>query len=162
MDRDLESIQEARRLVEKAADAQRALAGYGQAEIDAVVGACAEAARLQAESLARLAVEETTYGKVADKTQKNLFSARDVYNAIRGMKTVGVIREDADRATVEMAVPAGVVAAIIPVTNPTSTAIFKALIALKGGNTIVMSPHPSAVRCINETARVMAEAARKA
>jgi len=161
MDRDLESIQEARRLVAKAADAQRVLAGYSQAQIDALVGACAEAARAQAEPLARLAVEETTYGKVADKTQKNLFSARDVYNAIRDMKTVGVIREDADRATVEMAVPAGVVAAIIPVTNPTSTAIFKALIALKGGNTIVMSPHPSAVRCINETARVMAEAAQK-
>jgi acetaldehyde dehydrogenase (acetylating) len=161
VDPDLESIQEARRLVAKAAGAQRVLAGYSQAQIDAVVGACAEAARAQAEPLARLAVEETTYGKVADKTQKNLFSARDVYNAIRDMKTVGVIREDADHATVEMAVPAGVVAAIIPVTNPTSTAIFKALIALKGRNTIVMSPHPSAVRCINETARVMAEAAQK-
>jgi acetaldehyde dehydrogenase (acetylating) len=162
MDRDLESIQEARRLVEKAAEAQRVLAGFGQAEIDAVVGACAEAARAQAEPLARLAVEETTYGKVADKTQKNLFSARDVYDAIRNMKTVGVIREDAERGIVEMAVPAGVVAAIIPVTNPTSTAIFKALIALKGRNTIVISPHPNAVRCINETARVMAEAAQKA
>jgi acetaldehyde dehydrogenase (acetylating) len=162
MDRDLESIQEARRLVEKAAEAQRVLAGFGQAEIDAVVGACAEAARIEAESLARLAVEETTYGKVADKTQKNLFSARDVYSAIRDMKTVGVIREDRGRGIVEMAVPAGVVAAIIPVTNPTSTAIFKALIALKGGNAIVMSPHPNAVRCIHETARVMAEAAQKA
>ena len=162
MDRDLESIQEARRLVEKAAEAQRVLAGFGQAEIDAVVGACAEAAQAQAESLARLAVEETTYGKVADKTQKNLFSARDVYSAIRDMKTVGVIREDRERGIVEMAVPAGVVAAIIPVTNPTSTAIFKALIALKGRNTIVMSPHPNAVRCISETARAMAEAAQKA
>ena len=162
MDRDLESIQEARRLVEKAAEAQRVLAGYSQAEIDAVVGACAEAARDQAEPLARLAVEETTYGKVADKIQKNLFCARDVYSAIRDMKTVGVIREDPERGIVEMAVPAGVVAAIIPVTNPTSTAIFKALIALKGRNTIVMSPHPNAARCIRETARVMAEAARKA
>jgi acetaldehyde dehydrogenase (acetylating) len=162
MDRDLESIQEARRLVEKAADAQRVLAGYSQAQIDTVVDACAEAAREQAESLARLAVEETTYGKVADKTQKNLFCARDVYKAIRDMKTVGVIREDPERGIVEMAVPAGVVAAIIPVTNPTSTAIFKALIALKGRNTIVMSPHPNAARCIRETARVMADAAVKA
>jgi len=148
--------------VEKAARAQRVLAGFSQAEIDAVVSACAEAARAQAEPLARLAVEETTYGKVADKTQKNLFSARDVYGAIRDLKTVGVIREDPGRGIVEMAVPAGVVAAIIPVTNPTSTAIFKALIALKGRNTIVMSPHPNAVRCISETARVMVEAARKA
>jgi acetaldehyde dehydrogenase (acetylating) len=162
MDHDLESIQDARRLVEKAAQAQKVLAGYSQAQIDAVVAACAEAARVHAELLARLAVEETTYGKVADKTQKNLFCARDVYNAIKSMKTVGVIREDPERGVVEMAVPAGVVAAIIPVTNPTSTAIFKALIALKGRNTIVMSPHPNALRCIRETARLMSEAAVEA
>jgi acetaldehyde dehydrogenase (acetylating) len=162
MDRDLESIQEARRLIEKAAEAQKVLAGYSQAQIDDVVRACAEAAQLKAEPLARLAVEETTYGKVEDKTEKNLFCARDVYNAIKDMKTVGVIREDPQAGIVEMAVPAGVVAAIIPVTNPTSTAIFKALIALKGRNTVVMSPHPNAARCIQETARVMAEAAVKA
>ncbi len=162
MDRDLESIQEARRLVEKAAEAQKVLAGYDQAKIDGVVRACAEAAQAAAEPLARLAVEETTYGKVEDKVEKNLFCARDVYNAIKDMKTVGVIREDRDAGIVEMAVPAGVVAAIIPVTNPTSTAIFKALIALKGRNSIVMSPHPNAARCIQETARVMAEAAVKA
>jgi acetaldehyde dehydrogenase (acetylating) len=162
MDRDLESIQEARRLVEKAAEAQKILAGYSQSSIDALVGTCAAAAQANAEPLARLAVEETTYGKVEDKVEKNLFCARDIYNAIKDLKTVGVIREDAERGIVEMAVPAGVVAAIIPVTNPTSTAIFKALIALKGRNTIVMSPHPNAVRCIFETARVMAEAATKA
>lgn len=162
MDRDLDSIQEARRLIEEAAKAQKVLAGYSQAEIDDVVRACAEAAQANAEPLARLAVEETTYGKVEDKVQKNLFCARDVYNSIKDMKTVGVIREDAERGIVEMAVPAGVVAAIIPVTNPTSTAIFKALIALKGRNSIVMSPHPNAARCIQETARLMAEAAVKA
>jgi acetaldehyde dehydrogenase (acetylating) len=159
MDRDLESIQEARRLIEKAAEAQKVLAGYDQAQIDAVVRICAEAAQANAEPLARLAVEETTYGKVEDKVQKNLFCARDVYNAIKDMKTAGVIREDPQAGVVEMAVPAGVVAAIIPVTNPTSTAIFKALIALKGRNSIVMSPHPNAARCIQETARVMADAA---
>jgi acetaldehyde dehydrogenase (acetylating) len=159
MDPDLESIQDARQLVEKAAEAQKVLAGFSQAKIDAVVGACAETARVHSELLARLAVEETTYGKVEDKTQKNLFCARDVYSSIKDLKTVGVIREDPDRGIVEMAVPAGVVAAIIPVTNPTSTAIFKALIALKGRNTIVMSPHPNAVRCIRETARLMSEAA---
>ena len=161
MDRDLESIQEARQLIEKAAEAQKVLAGYSQAQIDDVVRACAEAAQEKAERLARLAVEETTYGKVADKTEKNLFCARDVYNAIKNMKTVGVIREDPQAGIVEMAVPAGVVAAIIPVTNPTSTAIFKALIALKGRNAVVMSPHPNAARCIQETARVLAEAAVK-
>ena len=162
MDRDLESIQEARRLIEKAAEAQKVLAGYNQAQIDDVVRACAEGAQANAEPLARLAVEETTYGKVEDKVEKNLFCARDVYNAIKGIKTVGVIREDPEAGIVEMAVPAGVVAAIIPVTNPTSTAIFKALIAIKGRNSVVMSPHPNAARCIQETARVMSEAAAKA
>src|SRR5579864_4177944 len=159
LDRDLESIQEARRLVEQAAKAQEVLAQFSQEQTDAVVQAMAEAARRHAEPLARLAVEETTYGVVADKVEKNLFSARDVYNAIRGLKTVGIVREDPENGVVEVAVPAGVVAAIIPCTNPTSTAIFKALIALKGRNAIVMSPHPAAVRCIQETARVMAEAA---
>jgi acetaldehyde dehydrogenase (acetylating) len=162
MDRDLESIQEARQLIAKAAEAQKSLAGYNQAQIDEVVRACAAAAEANAEPLARLAVEETTYGKVEDKVEKNLFSARDVYDAIKDLKTVGVIREDTEQGVVEMAVPAGVVAAIIPVTNPTSTAIFKALIAVKGRNSIVMSPHPNAARCIQETARVMAEAAVRA
>jgi len=162
MDRDLESIQEVRRLVEKAAEARKILEGFSQERIDAVVASMAEAARQNAEPLARLAVEETTYGVVADKVEKNLFSARDVYNGIKDLKTVGVIREDAENGVVEIAVPAGVVAAIIPCTNPTSTAIFKALIALKGCNAIVMSPHPSAVRCIRESARVLSQAAVKA
>ena len=161
-DQDLQSIQEARRLVEKAAEAQKILEHFSQEQIDAVVAACAEAARQNAEPLARLAVEETTYGVVADKVVKNLFSARDVCNAIKDMKTVGILREDKDAGVVEIAVPAGVVAAIIPTTNPTSTAIFKALISLKARNAIVMSPHPSAVRCIREAVRVMYEAALKA
>jgi acetaldehyde dehydrogenase (acetylating) len=159
MDRDLESIQRARRLVERAAEAQKTLADFTQQQIDAVVAACAEAARQNAEPLARLAVEETTYGVVADKVEKNLFAARDVYNAIRDMKTVGIIHEDLKNGVVEIAVPAGVVAAIIPTTNPTSTAIYKTLIALKARNSIVMSPHPNAVRCISETVRLMYEAA---
>jgi acetaldehyde dehydrogenase (acetylating) len=162
MDRDLESIQRVRQLVERAAEAQKALEHFSQEQIDAVVAACAEAARQNAEPLARLAVEETTYGVVADKIEKNLFAARDVYNAIRSMKTVGVIREDTKNHVVEIAVPAGVVAAIIPTTNPTSTAIFKALIALKARNAIVMSPHPNAVKCISETVRLMYEAALRA
>jgi acetaldehyde dehydrogenase (acetylating) len=162
MDRDLESIQQARRLVEHAAEAQKTLEHFSQEQIDAVVAAAAEAARRNAEPLARLAVEETTYGVVADKIEKNLFSARDVYNAIRNLKTVGIVREDAANHVVEIAVPAGVVAAIIPTTNPTSTAIFKALIALKARNAIVMSPHPNAIRCILETVRVMSEAVLRA
>lgn len=161
-DQDLQSIQEARRLVERAAEAQKILEHFSQEQVDAVVAACADAARQNADPLARLAVEETTYGVVADKVVKNLFAARDVYNAIKGMKTVGVLREDKDTGVVEIAVPAGVVAAIIPTTNPTSTAIFKILISLKARNAIVMSPHPSAVRCIRESVRLMYEAALKA
>ncbi len=162
MDRDLESIQRVRQLVESAAEAQKTLEHFSQEQTDAIVAACAEAARQNAEPLARLAVEETTYGVVADKVEKNLFAARDVYEAIRGIKTVGVIREDAKNHVVEIAVPAGVVAAIIPTTNPTSTAIFKALISLKARNAIVMSPHPNAIKCIAETARIMYEAALRA
>jgi acetaldehyde dehydrogenase (acetylating) len=162
MDRDLESIQQARRLVERAAEAQKALEHFSQQQIDAVVAACAEAARLNAEALARLAVEETTYGNVPDKTEKNLFAARDVYAAIRDLKTVGIIRENPKDGVVEIAVPAGVVAEIIPTTNPTSTAIYKALISLKARNAVVMSPHPNAIRSIQETVRVLHDAALKA
>jgi len=161
LDQDLQSIQEARRLVEKAAEAQKILEQFTQEQIDAVVRACAETARQNAEPLARMAVEETTYGVVADKIEKNLFASRDVYNAVKDMKTVGVVREDKENGVVEIAVPAGVVAAIIPTTNPTSTAIFKTLISLKARNAVVMSPHPNAVRCIRESARLMHEAALK-
>ncbi len=149
-------------MLEKAAVAQRSLAGFTQQQADALVEACAEAAAQNAEPLARLAVEETTYGIVADKVEKNRFASRDVHAAIKPLKTVGIIREDAANRILEVAVPVGVVAAIIPCTNPTSTAIYKALIALKSRNAIVMSPHPSAVRCICESARLMAQAAEAA
>ncbi len=162
MDRDLQSIQEVRRLLERAAEAQARLEHFSQEQIDAAVRACAEAAKRHAEPLARLAVEETTYGVVADKVVKNLFASQDVYARIKDLKTVGVVREDAVNGVVEIAVPAGVVAAIVPTTNPTSTAIFKALISLKARNAVVMSPHPNAVRCISETVRILDEAARQA
>jgi len=149
-------------VLQKAAEAQKTLARFSQEQTDSVVQAMAEAAQQSAEPLARLAVEETTYGVVADKVEKNLFSARDIYNAIKNLKTAGVVREDAEAGVVEIAAPTGVVAAILPCTNPTSTAIYKALIALKGRNAIVMSPHPSAVRSIQESARIMHEAALKA
>lgn len=162
LDTDLQSIQEARTLLEKAAVAQLALASFTQQQADALVEACAEAAARNAEPLARLAVEETTYGIVSDKVEKNRFASRDVHAAIKPLKTVGIISEDSTNRIMEVAVPVGVVAAIIPCTNPTSTAIYKALIALKSRNAIVMSPHPSAVRCICETARIMAQAAEAA
>jgi acetaldehyde dehydrogenase (acetylating) len=115
-----------------------------------------------AEALARLAVEETGYGVVEDKIQKNLFGSRQVYEFIRPMRTVGVINRIEDRKVVEIAEPFGVVAAIVPSTNPTSTAIYKVLIALKARCPIVISPHPSAARCITRTVELMAEAAARA
>src|SRR5262245_6778604 len=161
-DRDLASIAEARALARRAKQAWLELAEFSQVRIDAVVDAMAAAATPQAEAFARLAVEETGYGVVEDKVQKNLFSSQKVYDFIRPMKTVGVIARYDDRKVVEIAEPFGVVAAIIPTTNPTSTAIYKILIALKARCTIVISPHPQAVRCITRVAEVMEEAARRA
>jgi len=161
-DRDLISIQDARDSVERAAQAQKKFALFSQAQVDAVVDACAEAAASAAESLARLAVEETGYGNVPDKILKNRVAAVEVHRAIRGMKTVGIVREDSERKILEVVEPVGVVAAVIPSTNPTSTAIYKTLIALKSRNAIVLSPHPTAARCICETAAVLERAAQKA
>ena len=161
-DRDLASIAEARALARRAKQAWLELAEFGQERIDAVVDAMAAAATAQAEAFARLAVEETGYGVVEDKIQKNLFSSQKVHAFIRPMKTVGVVARYDDRRVVEIAEPFGVVAAIIPTTNPTSTAIYKILIALKARCTIVISPHPQAIRCITRVAEVMDEAARRA
>jgi acetaldehyde dehydrogenase (acetylating) len=154
-DGDLLSVQEARSLAAKAKAAQQALAGFSQEQVDRIVAAAAEAARGQAERLARLAHEETGFGNVADKTKKNLFAAVDVHEYIKPMRTVGVLREDTARRVVEIAEPMGVVAAVIPSTNPTSTAICKALIGLKARDAVVMSPHPSAKNCIREAFQVM-------
>src|SRR5919109_670941 len=161
-DRDLTSIHEARTLVRRAKAAAGPLGELTQDQIDAIVDAMAQAATAQAEPLARLAHEETGYGVVADKVQKNLFSSEKVYRFIKPIKTVGVIRRLEDRKIIEIAEPFGVVAAIIPSTNPTSTAIYKILISLKARCAIVISPHPSAVRCITRVAEVMNEAARGA
>jgi acetaldehyde dehydrogenase (acetylating) len=160
--RDLTSIAEARTLARAARQAQSRLAELSQQQIDAIVSAMAEAVTPHAEALARLAVDETSYGVVADKVQKNLFSSRMVYDFIRPMRTVGVVNRVEDKKIVEIAEPFGVVAAIVPSTNPTSTAIYKVLIALKARCAIVVSPHPSAVRCITRAVEIMAEAAARA
>jgi len=154
LDRDLQSVQAARDLVEAASRAQ--VAGLDQSAIDAICEAMAQAARRESMRLATLAHEETGYGTPADKNIKNLFSAVDIHNYFKGLRTVGVVRETP--SVIEIAAPRGVVAAIIPSTNPTSTAIFKILIAIKSRNTIVLSPHPSATRCVIETANVMLQA----
>ena len=161
-DRDLASIGEARVLARRARQAANALAEFSQEQIDALVAAVADAATAHAETLARLAVDETGFGVYEDKIQKNLFASQTVYNFIKPMKTVGVIARHEDRRIVEIAEPFGVVAAIVPSTNPTSTAIYKVLISLKARCSIVISPHPSAVKCIGRTAEVLADAARRA
>src|SRR6476646_7440543 len=161
-DRDLASIAEARSLARRAKAAAPVLAEFSQAQIDAIVDAMAAAVTPHAEALARLAQEETGFGVVADKVQKNLFSSETVYQFIRPMKTVGVVNRLEDRKVVEIAEPFGVVCAIVPSTNPTSTAIYKILISLKARCPIVISPHPAAVRCISRVAEVMNEGARRA
>ena len=161
-DRDLASVQEARTLARRAREAAPILAELTQEQIDALVDAMAAAITPQAEALARLAHEETGYGVVADKVQKNLFASEKVYHFIKPIKTVGVIRRIEDRKVIEIAEPFGVVCAIVPSTNPTSTAIYKILIAIKARCPIVISPHPAAVRCITRVAEIMHEAARKA
>jgi acetaldehyde dehydrogenase (acetylating) len=161
-DRDLASTQEARRLAQRAKQAAPKLAELTQDQIDRIVDAMASAARKEAESLARLAVEETTFGVVADKVQKNRFASDRVYEFIRPMKTVGVVGRDDTKKVIEIAEPFGVVAAVVPSTNPTSTAIYKILISLKARCPIVISPHPSAARCITRVAEIMSAAAAAA
>ncbi len=162
MDKDLESTQQARDLLAKAKKAQEELSQFSQKEVDAVCAAIAEEGFKQAEFLARLAVEETQLGRVESKKIKNEFCTRNLWDAMREMKTCGIIGRDDKNLVYEIAEPMGTVAAIIPTTNPTSTAIYKIMIALKSRNTIVISPHPRAIKCIGESARVCTEAGLKA
>jgi len=162
MDADLQSVQQARDLVTRAYEAQQRLNVFTQKQADAVCAAMADAAFRESERLAKLAVEETGMGRVESKTFKNVFCSRDLWDAMRDMPTCGIVRRDDKNMVYEIAEPMGVVAAIIPTTNPTSTAIYKSMIALKSRNAIVISPHPRAVRCIAEAARVCGDAALKA
>jgi acetaldehyde dehydrogenase (acetylating) len=159
VDKDLVSVQQARDLVEAAHRAHAQVAEFDQAKIDRICEAMARAALSEAARLGAMAVEETGFGVPADKQEKNRFAAEDVWNYFRGLRTKGIVSESKD--VVEIASPRGVVAGVIPSTNPTSTAIFKILIAIKSRNTVVLSPHPSAAKCINETARVMRDAGVK-
>lgn len=161
-DYDLISIQEARDIARKAKAAQQLFAEFSEEKIDQIVAAMAEAGKANAEWLAKMAVEETKFGVFEDKITKNVFASTNVYNYIKDMKTVGVIKEDTQQKIAEVAAPVGVIMGIVPSTNPTSTAIYKSLIALKAGNGIVFSPHPSAARCTFAAAQVMHEAAVKA
>ncbi len=158
-DRDLRSIQQARALAGAAREAARILAGFTQEQLDSILDAMQAAALPRAQEWADSAVAETGFGNAHDKRLKNLFSTVDLYRHIRPMRTVGVLREEGADKVVEIASPVGVVAAIIPSTNPTSTAIYKVFISLKAGNAVVLSPHPYAQRCVHQVAQVLAEAA---
>lgn len=161
-DKDLLSVQEVRTKVEKAHAAWLKYRNYSQEQIDAIVERMAAAARANARRLAELAVEETGYGNAKDKYIKNILNCDWLPRRMRGIRTVGLLRELPDEKIVEYGVPMGVVAAILPTTNPTSTAMYKALISLKAGNAIVISPHPRAYRCTCQTAAVLYQAALEA
>jgi acetaldehyde dehydrogenase (acetylating) len=161
-DPDLLALQEVRTKVERAWVASQKFRAYSQEQVDAIVEAAAAAARQHAAALGELAVQETGYGNARDKLAKNLLSADLLPRSMRGIKTVGILKECKERQVVEIAVPMGVIAAILPTTNPTSTAIYKVLIALKAGNAIVLSPHPRASRCTCATAEVLSRAAAQA
>ena len=162
LDSDLLSIQEVRTKVDLAYAAWQKYRRFTQQQVDSIVEAMAAAARAHARRVAEMAVEETGYGNAPDKLAKNLLAADLLPRAIRGMKTIGVVREIPEQKVVEIATPMGVVAAILPTTNPTSTAIYKVIIALKSGNAIVVSPHPRAKRCSCEIVAVMTKAALEA
>lgn len=162
MDKDLASIQEARDLVVAAHEAWQTWRHASQEQVDRVCAAMAEAGYQASERLGRMAQEETGFGVALHKKLKNEFGSRRVWESIRDLKTVGVIRHDAARRLYEIAWPMGVVAALVPSTNPTSTTFFKSLIAVKARNAVVFSPHPSARRCTYEAAQAMALAAENA
>ena len=161
-DKDLAARQEARLLCRQARAAQKILAKMDQQKLDGIVEAIAKEFSARAVELAELAVRETGFGNAEDKTVKNRFASEKVAQAVRGMKTVGVLKEHPGEKLWEVGVPVGVIAAIVPSTNPTSTVCYKAIIALKSGNAIVFSPHPKAVDCTLRAARIVAAAAEKA
>ena len=161
-DKDLQSIQEARDLARQAKEAQAEFKHFTQEQVDKVVKAMADAGFRESERLAKLAHEETGFGKWQDKVIKNQFGSRNVWESIKNLRTVGVIDIQENGKIVKIAEPMGVVAALIPSTNPTSTAMFKAIISLKGRNAIVASPHPKAKNCTYEALKVLTDAAEKA
>ena len=162
LDQDLQARQEARQLLRQAELAQKQLAKLPQEKLDTIVKAIADAIYDAATELAEMAVRETGFGNAEDKTVKNQFASQRVWEAVKDMKTVGVLKEAPEEKLWEVGVPVGVIAAIVPSTNPTSTVCYKAMIALKAGNAIVFSPHPKAIACTMRAAKLAAQAAEKA
>lgn len=162
LDNDLQSRQNARELVRNAKKAQAMLATFSQQQIDAIVKNVAQEAAHHAEALAKMAAEETGFGNWQDKVLKNRFASLRVYDAIKDMKTVGIIHDDPVKKVMDVGVPLGVICALVPSTNPTSTVIYKALIALKAGNAIIFSPHPGARQCSWKAIEIVKRAAEAA
>lgn len=162
IDKDLAARQEARLLCKQAESAQKILGQFSQKELDKIVENIARKFAGAAEELGQLAVKETGFGNASDKAIKNRFAAEQVAEAVRDMKTVGLLREIPEKRLWEIGVPVGVIAAIVPSTNPTSTVCYKAIIAIKSGNALVFSPHPKAVECTLKAARIVAAAAEEA
>ena len=162
LDKDLQARQEARCLAKRAEEAQQQLARMSQEKLDAIVANVAKVFYDKALELAELAVRETGFGNAEDKITKNRFASRTVYDAIKDMKTVGVLKADPKEKLWQIGVPVGVIAAIAPSTNPTSTVCYKAMIALKAGCSIVFSPHPKAIDCTLQAAKIVARAAEAA
>lgn len=158
-DKDLVSIQEVRNLIKEAKEAQSKFSSFDQYKIDEIVQTVAKEASKEAKNLAKLAKKETGFGKWEDKVGKNKLASDKLYEYIKDMKTVGILNEDKERRIIEIGTPVGVIAGLVPSTNPTSTAIYKAIIALKSGNAIIFSPHPSAIDCISKTVEVLNRAA---
>ena len=161
-EKNLKSIQEAGNLAVLGNKAADALAEYSAEQIDRIIKNMVRVGEEHALELAEMAVEETGFGIVDDKVYKNHMATGMLYESIKDMKTVGIINEDDEKKTVELAVPVGLVMGIVPSTNPTSTVLFKSIIALKSRNPIIFSPHPSAAKCTCRAAELMEEAAIEA
>lgn len=162
MDFDLRSVQETRNLCKAGAAAAEKIATFNEEQIDRILRNMVRVAEEHAAELAQMAVEDTGFGKVLDKTYKNHAASTLVYNYIKDMKTIGVVAEDHANRTFEVAEPVGLIMGIVPSTNPTSTAIYKSLIAIKSRNAIAFSPHPTALRCTLRAVQLMAQAAEEA
>lgn len=161
-DKDLSSIQHARDLARKGKCAANKISDYTEEQIEKIIVNMVKVAHQNEERLAKMAVEETGFGKVEDKKFKNHLASTILYNSIKDMKTVGIIEEDEKNKTMSIAEPMGLILGIVPSTNPTSTAIFKSIIAIKSRNAIVFSPHPAAFKCTLEAIKLMSKAAVEA
>jgi len=161
-DKDLESIQLARDLVCNAKQAQAIYSTFSQQKVDSIVAHIAQEAAKHAEELAKMAYEETGFGNWQDKVLKNIFASTKVYEHIKEVKTVGVINSDPAKKVFDVGVPLGVITALVPSTNPTSTILYKTLIALKAGNAIIFSAHPNAGKCSQRAIEIVKKAALEA